>query len=157
MIEQGDPRLLHDAVARRLLASTEYARLGYIALDGTPRVIPTLFHWNGTELVLPGFGTAVRLRAIRANPAVAVTIDVAGPPPQVLQLRGTADVQLATGLIEEYELAHKRYYGAEQGEENVAHLRGSDVPMARVVLRPSWVGVIDFDQRVPRAMTEAMA
>jgi hypothetical protein len=107
--------------------------------------------------VLPGFATAARLRAIRANPVIAVTIDIAGPPPQVLQLRGVAQVELETGLIEEYELAHKRYYGAEQGEQNVAQLRGSDVPMARVVLRPSWVGVIDFQQRIPRAMIEAMS
>jgi hypothetical protein len=157
MMEQGDLKLLDEDVAQRLLASTEYARLAYIALDGTPRVIPTLFHWNGSEIVLPGFATAARLRAIRANPAIAVTIDVAGPPPQVLQLRGTADIDVVPDLIEEYELAHKRYYGDEQGEQNVAGLRGAGIPMARVVLRPSWVGVIDFQQRVPRAMTEAMS
>lgn len=157
MIEQGDPRLLDDDVAQRLLASTEYARLAYLAPDGTPRLIPTLFHWNGTEIVLPGFAAAARLRAIRANPAIAVTIDVAGPPPQVLQLRGDADVQVESGMVEEYELAHKRYYGDEQGERNVAPLRDAGIPMARVVLRPAWVGVIDFEQRFPRAMTEAMS
>lgn len=144
-------------MAQRLLASTEYARLGYIALDGTPRVVPTLFHWNGSEIVLPSFATAARLRAIRANPAVAVTIDVAGPPPQVLQLRGAATVEVTNGLLEEYERAHQRYYGEEQGERNVAALRGTDVAMARVALRPDWVGVIDFERRVPRALMEAMS
>lgn len=157
MIEQGDPRLLEDEVAQRLLASTEFARLGYVALDGTPRVVPTLFHWNGSQLVLPSFATAARLRAIRVHPTVAVTIDVAGPPPQVLQLRGAATVEVRHGLLEEYELAHKRYYGEQQGEQNVAGLRGSEVAMARVVVEPSWVGVIDFERRVPRALTEAMS
>ena len=157
MLEQGDPRLLDEPVAQRLLTSTEYARLAYLALDGTPRLIPTLFHWNGTAIVLPGFATAARLRAIRANPSVAVTIDHAGPPPEVLQLRGTAEIEVVTGLVEEYELAHKRYYGDEQGERNVAPLREAGVSMARVVLRPSWVGIIDFQQRLPRAMTEALS
>ena len=157
MLEQGDPKLLDEPVAQRLLASTEYARLAYLALDGTPRLIPTLFHWNGSGIVLTGFATAARRRAIRANPSVAVTIDTAGPPPEVLQLRGAAEVQVVPGLVDEYELAHKRYYGDEQGERNVAPLRESGVSMALVVLRPSWVGVIDFQQRLPRAMTEAMA
>ena len=157
MLEQGDLRLLDEPVAQRLLASTEYARLAYLALDGTPRLIPTLFHWNGSEIVLPGFATAARLRAIQANPSIAVTIDIAGPPPQVLQLRGSADVQVEPGMVDEYELAHKRYYGVDQGERNVAPLRDAGVSMARVVLRPSWVGVIDFQERLPRAMTEAMA
>lgn len=156
-MEQGDPRLLDDDVAQRLLASTELARLAYVALDGTPRVIPTLFHWNGSEIVLPGFATAARLRAIRRRPAIAVTIDVAGPPPHILQLRGDAQVQVVPDLLEEYELAHKRYYGEEQGEQNVASLRGAGVAMARVALRPTWVGVTDFERRVPRALTQAMS
>jgi hypothetical protein len=157
VLEQGDLGLLDDDAAQRLLASTELARLGYIALDGTPRVIPTLFHWNGSEIVLPTFATAARLRAIRARPVVAVTIDSAGPPPEVLQLRGTALIEVSVGLLEEYELAHKRYYGETQGERNVASLRGTDVAMARVVLPASWVGLTDFRQRIPRALTEALS
>jgi len=86
MLEQGNLNLLDEPVAQRLLASTEYARLAYIALDGTPRLNPMLFHWNGSAIVLPGFATAAKLRALRANPAVAITIDSAGPPPEVLQL-----------------------------------------------------------------------
>jgi hypothetical protein len=46
-IPQGDLRLLHGEVAKRLLSSTIPARLAYIAKDGTPRVIPSWFHWNG--------------------------------------------------------------------------------------------------------------
>jgi hypothetical protein len=156
-MEQGNPRLLDEEVAQRLLASTEYARIAYIALDGTPRVIPTLFHWNGESIVLPAFANAARLRALRANPAVAVTVDSAGPPPEVLQLRGVADVHVEPGVVEEYELAHERYYGPEQGARNVEPVRRAGVAMARVVLRPTWVGVIDFQQRVPRAMAEAMS
>ncbi|MCK9921380.1 hypothetical protein MXD61_05635 [Frankia sp. AgPm24] len=37
--------------ARTPLASTIPARFAYVALDGTPRVVPTWFHWTGEELV----------------------------------------------------------------------------------------------------------
>jgi hypothetical protein len=38
---QGDPRLLESDVARRLLICTIPARVAYLAMDGTPRVVPT--------------------------------------------------------------------------------------------------------------------
>ncbi|HJQ43846.1 MAG TPA: pyridoxamine 5'-phosphate oxidase family protein [Jatrophihabitantaceae bacterium] len=154
---QGSIELLDTPVAQRLLASTEYARLAYIGKDGMPRLIPMLFHWNGTEIVLPTFANSAKLRALRENPAVAITIDAAGPPPQVLQLRGHADIDMQDGVVDEYELAHRRYYGDEQGRANVAPLREAGVAQARIVLRPDWVGVIDFETRVPRAMAEAMS
>jgi len=58
-------------------------------------------------------------------------------------------------VVEEYELAHIRYYGPEKGAENVAPLRAAGVSTARIVLRLSWVGIIDFTERMPRAMAEA--
>ena len=80
-IPQGDTRLLEDPTARRLLASTELARVAYLAKDGTPRVIPMLFHWDGTELVrwdgtelvLPTFAGSHKVASMRRHPAVAVT------------------------------------------------------------------------------------
>ncbi len=75
----------------------------------------------------------------------------------MLQLRGTAEVQVEPGFVEEYDLAHKRYYGEEQGARNAEQARAAGVSMARIVLRPSWVGVIDFQTRIPRAMAQAFA
>ena len=156
-IPQGSIELLDHPTAQALLASTEYARLAYIGPDGTPRLIPMLFHWNGREIVLPTFANSAKVRALRANPAVAITIDRPGPPPETLQLRGRATVDVPGGIVDEYELAHRRYYGDEQGRANVEPLRAAGVSVGRIVLRPDWVGVIDFQQRVPRAMAEAMS
>jgi hypothetical protein len=47
---QGDPNLLNDAIAQELLRSTIPARLAYTARDGTPRVVPITFHWDGTDI-----------------------------------------------------------------------------------------------------------
>jgi hypothetical protein len=50
--EQGDLALLNDPVAQGLLHSTNLARLAYMWRDGTPRVVPIWFHWDGEEIVL---------------------------------------------------------------------------------------------------------
>ncbi len=39
--------LQNDEIARELLVSRELARLAYNWFDGTPRVVPVVFHWTG--------------------------------------------------------------------------------------------------------------
>ena len=50
-VPQGDLGLLKHPVAQELLASKIPARLAYVWTDGTPRVIPIWYHWNGREFV----------------------------------------------------------------------------------------------------------
>jgi general stress protein 26 len=151
-MKQGDVHLLDHPVAQRLLHSTELARLAYLAQDGTPRLIPMLFHWNGAELVLPTFTQSRKLLSLRRNPAVAVTIDATGPPPEMLMLRGHVDIDVATGVVDEYGLAQRRYYGEEAGAAATRAIAESGASMARIVLRPSWVGVVDFQTRFPAGL-----
>jgi hypothetical protein len=146
---QGAPELLAHDTAVGLLQSTELARLAYVAADGTPRVLPMLFHWTGDEVVMASFRGAAKIAALRANPAVAITIDRAGPPPEVLLIRGQADLTDVDGLVPEYVAAHVRYYGPEQGQAVVAEREGA--PMVRIAVRPDWVGVLDFQTRFPGA------
>ncbi|HEV8175935.1 MAG TPA: pyridoxamine 5'-phosphate oxidase family protein [Actinoplanes sp.] len=150
-LAQGAVQLLEHDTATRLLASTELARLAYVALDGTPRVLPMMFHWTGSELVMATFAGAAKIAALRAHPDVAVTIDRAGPPPEVLLMRGPVEVTDVDGIVAEYAAAHLRYYGPEQGAANVAEVDRPGVRMARIALRPNWVGVLDFQTRFPGA------
>src|SRR3954471_14021227 len=96
-LPQGDLRLLETDLARQLLGSSIPARLAFIATDGTPRVVPTWFEWNGQEVVMatyvagPDAGIrhpAGRIAALQADPAVALTIDTEHFPPQSLTIRG---------------------------------------------------------------------
>ncbi|GLY90062.1 pyridoxamine 5'-phosphate oxidase family protein [Actinoallomurus iriomotensis] len=153
VLAQGDLRLLDDEVARRLLASTELARLAYVAADGTPRVFPMLFHWTGEEVVMSTFAGARKIAALRARPDVAVTIDSAGPPPEVLLLRGRMEVTDVEGVVPEYASAQRRYAGEEQAAAGIAEIDGPGLRMARLALRPSWVGVLDFHTRYPGGTT----
>jgi general stress protein 26 len=151
ILSQGAPELLEHEVAQRLLGSTELARLAYVASDGTPRALPMLFHWTGGELVMATFAGARKIASLARRPDVAVTIDTAGPPPEVLLLRGRVRLTEAAGLVDEYVAAHHHYYGPEQGAANVAGLDRPGVRMVRIALRPSWVGVLDFQTRFPGA------
>src|SRR3954469_8935575 len=102
---QGDVRLLQDPIAQGLLQSRELARLAYTAKDDTPRAIPIGWLWAGTGFLFATFGRSPKLAALRRRPAVALTVDRAGPPPEVLLVRGPAtvrDVEAVDGVPDEY-------------------------------------------------------
>ncbi|MDN3353496.1 pyridoxamine 5'-phosphate oxidase family protein [Actinomadura sp. DC4] len=148
-LPQGDVRLLEHPVAEHLLASTELARLAYVAGDGTPRVMPMLFHWTGEELVMSTFAGARKIATLRARPDVAITIDTAGAPPEVLLIRGRMTVTDVEGVVPEYASAQRRYYGDEAAAAGLAQVDQPGLRMARLAVRPSWVGVLDFQARFP--------
>ena len=159
-LAQGDPALLDTELAQRLLAAPIPARLAFIALDGTPRVVPTWFHWTGQDLVMPTYiagpnigirHPAARLAALRARPDVAVTIDTDTFPPQSLSLRGRVEITEVDGLAPEYPAAARRYLGEEAAAGMLASLDQPGTAQARIVLRPAWVGLLDFDRRRPSA------
>jgi Pyridoxamine 5'-phosphate oxidase len=157
-LPQGDVGPLDTDQAQELLRAPIPAWLAFVWTEGTPRVVPTWFHWTGQELVMvtyvagPAIGIthpAARLAALRANPKVAVTIDTDTFPPQSLSIRGTAELSEVDGIAAEYAEAARRYLG----EDAAAHaLAAADQPgtvQARIVLRPEWVGLIDFVTRLP--------
>ena len=155
-LPQGDLRLLDTDVARRLLASAVPARFAYNAVDGTPRVVPTWFHWTGEELVMPTFISAPhvrhpagRLRALRTNPDVAITIDTDGFPPEVLLVRGRAEITEVDGVVPAYALSARQYMGEQIAREYLQQIDQPGTRMARIAVRPTWVGVIDFQSRLP--------
>jgi PPOX class probable F420-dependent enzyme len=151
MSEQGSLELLDDPVARALLSSANPARLAYTWPDGSPRVVPIWFHWTGDQFVLASPPKAPKLKALAADPRVALTIDDNAWPYQVLLVRGPAEVELLDDVCPEYALAAGRYLGPEQGSAWVATLRGK--PMARIAITPEWAGILDFQTRFPSALT----
>jgi PPOX class probable F420-dependent enzyme len=155
--KQGDLTLLNDPVAQELLHSTIPARLAYVWRDGTPRVVPIWFHWNGTEVVLGTPLKAPKVQALAHNPKVVLTIDSAAWPYKVLQIRGTAQVETVQGVVPEYAAAAQRYFGEAQGRAWVEQVRTLFPRMARIAVRPEWVGILDFETRFPSAIAAAMS
>lgn len=156
-MNQDDARtLLDDPVARRLLESANPARLAYLALDGTPRVVPVGFHWNGDTFVVGTIPGAAKVAALRAHPAVALTIDTSPPtwPPNVLLVRGTATVTLVDGVFPEYVAASRKLTPPEEFAEWEAGVRALYDRMARIDITPTWARVQDFETRLPQAVEE---
>jgi PPOX class probable F420-dependent enzyme len=155
--KRGDLALLDHPVARQLLQATIPARLAYIALDGTPRVVPMQFHWTGEEVVVSCWPDDPKAAAIRAHPQVALTIDTAEPPFQVLQIRGTAAVAVVDGVSAEMAAASMRYMGPEAGQAWVDQAARLSAQTVRIAVRPTWVDVLDFETRLPGGMVRRMA
>jgi hypothetical protein len=147
--KQGDLVLLNDPVARKLLHSTIPARLAYIGRDGTPRVLPIWFHWNGAEIGLGTALQALKVQALVPHPKVALPIDSDTRPSKVLHIRGTAQVETIQGMVPEYAAATQRDWGAERAASHVERIPTRFPRMARIVIRPEWVGVIDCATRFP--------
>ena len=155
--KQGGLALLTDPVAQELLRSTSPARLAYVWRDGTPRVVPIWFHWSGKEIVLGTPPRAPKVRALSPNAKVALSIDGNTWPYKVLQIRGTAHVETVSGVVPEYALAAERYFGTEQGRAWVKQVGGMFSQMARIVVKPEWVAILDFEKRFPSAIEAAMS
>jgi len=133
---QGDLALLEDPVAQRLLQSPVPARLAYVWTDGTPRVVPIGFHWNGREVVLGTPPDAPKMKALKDGTTVALSIDTTTPPYKVLQIRGTVRTDLVEGIAPEYEAMTIRSLGEEQGRAWLETLRPLSPRMARLFVTP---------------------
>lgn len=151
-VTQGSIELLQHPASQELLQSKIPARLAYVWTDGTPRVVPVWFHWNGQEFVLGTPSKAPKLKALRTNPKVALTVDENTFPHKVLLVRGTARLETLSGIVPEYALAAKRYFGEEQGKAWVAQLSSMVQQMVRITIAPEWVGLLDFETRFPSAL-----
>jgi hypothetical protein len=150
MPQQGSLELLNDPVASALLSSVNPARLAYTWTDGSPRVVPIWFHWTGEQFVLGSPPKAPKLKALAADPRVALTIDDNAWPYKVLLVRGRADAELVEDVSPEYEMAATRYFGPEQGPAWVSTLRGK--PMARIAITPGVGGNLGLRDPVPQRL-----
>lgn len=152
-VEQGSLELLQHPASQALLHSKIPARLAYVWMDGTPRVVPIWFHWNGREIVMATPPKAPKLKALRQNPKVAITIDENDYPQKVLLIRGTARLETVEGISSEYAAAADRYFDRKQAEEWLSLLRTRISSQVRIIVTPEWVGLLDFQTRFPSAIS----
>jgi PPOX class probable F420-dependent enzyme len=153
-IPQGDLSLLQHPVAQELLHARIPARVAYVARDGTPRVVPVWFHWDGHDIVIGTPTNAPKVKALRERPQVAITIDDNTFPNKVLLIRGTARLSEVQGIVPEYAMAAERYFSPEEGRAWVRQLSGTISGMVRIAITPEWVGVLDYRERFPSALTK---
>jgi hypothetical protein len=155
--KQGDVALLNDPVAQKMLQSTVPARFAYNWRDGTPRVVPIGFHWNGAEIVLGTPPDAPKMKVLKDGDQVALTIDSDTMPYKVLLIRGSIRTDTVDGIAPEYAAMTKRVFGEAGGQAWLDQLSPIYPRMSRVFITPTWVGILDFETRFPSALERAMA
>ena len=103
--------LMNDPVAQELVKAPIHARLAYCARDGSPRVIPVGYIWNGEVFAIGSPVNSPKVKALAANPKVGLTVDTESFPPHVLLVRGEAAVEIVDGVPDEFIEASRRFIG----------------------------------------------
>ena len=146
--------VLEKPISRELL-DRDLVRLAYVAKDGTPRVVPIGFMWNGSEVVMCTTTNAPKLASLRRNPAVALTVDTEVHPPKILLMRGEAVLDEVEGIPDEYLQMNGTYeMTPEQRVDWEAEVRSLYDSMVRIVVTPTWAKLIDFDETLPTPVEE---
>ncbi|MFL6161420.1 MAG: pyridoxamine 5'-phosphate oxidase family protein [Jatrophihabitantaceae bacterium] len=141
-------------IAQQLLAEEMLLRLAYTGLDGAPRVIPIGYLWDGSQFLIWTIPRAAKVRALRADPRVAITIDVLGPPPRVLLARGRAELSTVDGVPDGYLQASHRAIPAETWDDFDAQVRALYEQMVAITITPDWAKLLDFETTMPSAVEQ---
>ncbi len=107
------------------LAQPRIAHLVTLRPAGTPHVAPVWFLWDrGRALVMADAG-AVKVRNIKRNPAVALSIATSERPLSYVVLEGQAEIK-SKDLAEAVERMCVLYDGPERGAEFAKELLGEE-------------------------------
>ena len=148
--------ILAKPYSQQLLHGGVPARFAYIGLDGGPRVIPIGFHLEGDRFELFTVPQAAKVRALRHNPRVSLTIDTAAFPPKVLLVRGTADLDLVEGVPDNYLYASSNLVPADQFDQWKAGVLALYDQMVRITITPTWAKLLDFETTLPKAVEDLL-
>ena len=143
--------VLTDPVTTDLIDRSPLLRVAYTGSDGAPRVVPLGYLLRDGKFVFCTVSSSAKVKALRRDPRVALTIDIASPPCCLL-VRGTVTVEIVEGVPEECLTAAKRNVPPEAHDQFEAQVRDLYHDMARITVTPTWVRLNDFVRTAPRAV-----
>lgn len=147
-----------DPVAQDLMKARIPMRLAYVAKDGSARAIPISYLWDGSAFVISSPPRWPKIKAFKANPRVAFTVDTTDFPPKIMLVRGeVSSMELHQGVPDVYVEASRRIVGEDQMEEWERGVRADIHEMMVIKITPTWVKVIDFERTYPgpsRSLTQ---
>lgn len=141
-------------IARQLLRDETILHLSYTGTDGAPRVIPIGYVWDGGHFRMWTVPTSAKVRALQADPRVAITIDVPGPPPRVLLVRGRATLTPVDGVPQGYLEASHRTMPPQAWEDFDTQVRALYERMTAITVTPDWARLLDFETTLPQAVED---
>jgi len=147
--KQGSLALLNDPLSQELLHAPLMAHLAYVVSDGSPRIMPIWFSWEYDEIVFCSVVVALKLKTLTNGTKVAVDIDRPTWPYARLLIRGTVSTTEYAGVVPGYRETAVRYIGEQYGNMFIDAMEGMGMPMMRIAVKPYWVGLYDFENRMP--------
>jgi hypothetical protein len=144
--------IMNRPITQQLLRDEPLLRLAYTGLDHGPRVIPIGYLWDGTRFLLWTIPNSAKVRALSADPRVAITIDVLGPPPRVLLARGQATMRTVIGVPDGYLQASHRAIPREAWQGFEDQVRALYERMVAIEITPTWAKLLDFETTAPSAV-----
>lgn len=109
----------------KFLAEPRTAQLVTLRASGTPHVAPVWFLWDDGRALVMADASAIKVRNIRRNPAVALCVCTPGHPYEFVTLEGTANVA-SDGLEDMVRRTCILYEGPERGAEFASELLGGE-------------------------------
>ncbi|HSZ41625.1 MAG TPA: pyridoxamine 5'-phosphate oxidase family protein [Trebonia sp.] len=152
MTSQPHQQVLALPIARQLLRDEPILHLSYTGLDGGPRVIPIGYLWDGASFQMWTIPGSAKVPALRADPRVAITIDIPGPPPRVLLVRGQAALVTVDGVPDGYLEASHRGMPPEACDDFDTQVRALYAQMTVITVTPGWARLLDFETTLPSAV-----
>ncbi|WP_258724853.1 pyridoxamine 5'-phosphate oxidase family protein [Cellulomonas sp. NS3] len=147
--------VLAKPLSRELLGSAIPARLAYVGVDGAPRAIPIGFWWSGEHVVMATLPRSAKVRALRQNPRVALTIDTESAwPPRVLLIRGAVRVERVEGVPDAYVEASRKVVPVEDFPAWEEQVRALYDEMVLLTVVPDWAKLLDFETTLPQAVED---
>jgi len=84
------------------------------------------------------------------------TIDVPGPPPRVLLVRGPATLATVDGVPDRYLEASRRALPPEAWDGFDTQVRAMYKHMVAITVTPEWARLLDFETTAPEAVEKLL-
>ncbi|MEV7729304.1 TIGR03618 family F420-dependent PPOX class oxidoreductase [Streptomyces sp. NPDC087917] len=94
-----------------LLRGPSTCYLATLMADGSPQLTQTWVDTDGVNIVINSVDTHVKVRNVRRDPRVAVTISDPAAPARYFQVRGEVVDTTTEGAVEHIEDLSQRYLG----------------------------------------------
>ncbi|PZR87819.1 MAG: hypothetical protein DLM67_21550 [Candidatus Nephthysia bennettiae] len=108
--------------ARELLSRPIVGQLGYMGMDGYPKVNPTWFLFTDGEIQVASPPNAFKSRSLRLNPRAVLTVSTLEYPHKIASASGTVSVEVLEEKrrVEFVERVASRYLTPEQTRDYIA-------------------------------------
>ena len=100
--------------AKKIIEDKSFAHVATINADGSPQISPVWVEHDGTHVILNSEQTRLKVRNLKRNPAVSVSIQNPADSYQYVEIRGRVVEITPEGGFEGIDRLGKKYMGVDK-------------------------------------------